>query len=392
MLESRFVEDVLEEFYNLIQYRKISVDGQEFSAVQSFYDNICRGVAFTQNQANFLLKILHKYKTFARMAGLDLSNVLANPQWKNPFRVLDLSKKIYVEKDDIGTISVCLKFPFQLKKEFETEFPDLSNKFSWDAENKIRRHTVYDVNMIQLYEFVKKHNFDIDDSFMIILGEIEEIWQNQDQLLPRSKIDNSSVVLVNTSEDAANYWRDNSTGKINNDLFLAKSMGFILDKKPENLIERICSEDATNFWIEDMNRLLSLSISIEGRTCIILDQSSDSLEWLKDFAKTVDNLGIDRSLIKVCFRSDKEENPELNSWVKNNGFGGKIDSGKILIFHGKPAKWLFKDLQSVKIIATTIIYPSLNPITRDFINSSSCVFYLGNLKPSEQRGHKIVKL
>ncbi len=120
MLSSEFAEDTFVEFYNLISQLKISVQGQDFSPIASFHEKIINGNELTKNQANFLIKLLEKYKTMSAMAGFDYRHQLQDLKWRREFRVLDLSKKIYIELRE-NKLEICLKFPYQLKKQFEDE-------------------------------------------------------------------------------------------------------------------------------------------------------------------------------------------------------------------------------------------------------------------------------
>ncbi len=82
----------------------------------------------------------------------------------------------------------------------------------------------------------------------------------------------------------------------------------------------------------------------------------------------------------------------INEWIKLAGVGGKVESGRILIFESRPAKWLFKDQSDVTLLVTNNVFPPTNVITRDWFNSHPCVIYLGDIKPSETKGQKIVEL
>jgi hypothetical protein len=157
-------------------------------------------------------------------------------------------------------------------------------------------------------------------------------------------------------------------------------------------IEKIAVSSETLFWLKDYKEFFNLINGIDGKIVILLDRAEDRLSWLKNFAQKIDEFYFPRNLVKVCFREEKDETSNLNQWIKENEFGGKVDNGKILIFHQKPAKWLFKDLECVKIVITTSLFPSPNPIVKDFCNSHSCVIYLGDIKPSEKKDQNIVKL
>lgn len=394
MLKSAFAEDVFSSFYDLVSTSSISVQTQDLPPIVSFYTRIFDGDQLTSNQANFIIKLLEKYKNIAAMAGLDYRSILVSIKWKKPFRVLDLSKSMYVNRSSTGQLEICLKFPFQLKTEFETEInrAGLTAKSSrWDPDDKVRRLSLYDFNLISLYEFANKHNFNIDESFMSVLADVEEIWQNSDDVIPYSEITDTGVVLRNAVADAQEWWQQH-TNNLVDDLLLAKSMGYILRKPPATIIEKIAAAPENSFWIKDHSVFFSAYKQLNGKVCVVLDRTSNTLQWLQTFVAAADQNGIIRDEIKVCFRDSKNSITGLNEWIKLAGVGGKVETGRILIFESKPAKWLFKETHDVKLLVTNNLYPPTNVIAKDWFQSHPCVIYLGDIRPSEQKGQKIVEL
>ena len=303
-----YIEDIFVEFYETVITRGINLQQQDQSAANSFYYVIDGGKELTQNQANFLLKILQKYKMMMLSAGLDYRDALLEPKWKKEFRVLDFSKKVFVEKDTTGAVWVCAKFPYQLKKEFDDEFEEKQHGWSmstWNHERKLRQLNVYDTNLIQLYEFAIRHNFEIDETFMIALGEVEEIWQNQDQVLPSCNIVGNMVVLENSSDETFAWWEEHFTGNIDSDLLLAKSMGYPYSGKPHTTIEKIAASTKNSFWIKSNKEFFEIYKSVNGKVCVVLDRTADILSWLKEFVADADAAGISRDEIKVCFRETR---------------------------------------------------------------------------------------
>jgi hypothetical protein len=394
MLPSEFAEDIFVEFYNLVSQQKISIQGQDFSPISSFHEKIINSGELTKNQANFLIKLLEKYKTISAMAGLNYGDKLADLKWHRPFRVLDLSKRIYVELRE-NKLEICLKFPYQLKKEFEDEIASrdaLHTHGVWDSEDKVRRLDFYHYNLIALYEFACKHNFEIDDSFMIALGDVEEIWQNQDDILPSSDLCADWVTLFNTSEGTQDWWREHSTNCYESDLLLAKSMGYPYAGKPHTTIEKIAASQENSFWMKTNQEFFQLAKSFSGKICVLLDRSSATLPWLQSFVADAEKSGVNREEIKVCFRENKESITGLNDWIKIAGVGGKVETGRILIFESKPAKWLFKADNDVTLVVTNNIFPPTNTMARDWFMCHPCVIYLGDTRPTETKGQKIVEL
>ena len=394
MLPSEFAEDLFVEFYRLVAQQAITIQGQDFSPISSFHEKIINNGELTKNQANFLIKLLEKYKTVAALAGLDYKEQLVDLKWKKSFRVLDLSKKIYVELRE-NKLEICLRFPYQLKKEFEDEIESretlLAHSF-WDPADKVRRLDFYHYNLIALYEFACKHNFEIDDTFMNVLSDVEEIWQNCEYAAPRSEVSIYGVDLKNAGESAQQWWEDHRTNDPYKDLLLAKSMGFLYQEKPLSMVEKIASSQENSFWIKSNQEFFELVKSFSGRTCVLLDRSSATLPWLQSFVADAEKSSVSREEIKVCFRDNKESTAGLNDWIKIAGVGGKVETGRILIFESKPAKWLFKADNDVTLVVTNNIFPPTNTMARDWFMCHPCVIYLGDTRPTETKGQKIVEL
>lgn len=396
MLSSVFAEEIFMNFHDRVIMANLPVQQQDYSPILSFGQKIYNNEQLTQNQANYIVKILEKYKNVSASAGYDYRNNLTNLQWKQPFRILDLTKRIYVELNEDKQPIISLKFPYQLKKEFDEEIDSKDGNVSiWDSINKVRKINLYDCNLIQLYEFATKHNFEIDESFMCALSDVEEIWQHSENLTPKSKFVNDQIVLENACEHAIEYFQQKMSGMLFDDALLAKSMGYPIDVStfPLNKTKaQLVSSNQNSFWIKNNDTFFELYKSITGKVCIILDRTGNTLNWLQKFIADADNNGVDREDIKVCFRESKEGATGLNEWIKLAGVGGKVETGKILIFEYKPAKWLFKEVEDVKMLVTNNLYPPTTALARDFFNSHPCVIYLGDIKPSEQRGQKIVEL
>ena len=396
MLSSHFAEDIFLGFHDLVESDKIKVQHTDLGPISSFYLRILNGDALTKSQADFVVKILEKYRHLAMMAGFDYADQLRNLAWKQPFRVLDLTKRIYVERTDQGNLEVCVKFPYQLKKEFDDQINSYqlsSTRFNnWDADQKLRRLNLYDFNLIAIYEFANRNNFEIDDSFINVLADVEEIWQNQEEISPVSDIVDGRVHLFNATADAEQWFNLHCVGETDTDLLTAKHMGYSYRGRPKNVNEKIAAHIENSFWIRSDEKFFDLYKKITGKAAVMLDRTGDTLSWLQKFVADADAQGVNRDEIKVCFRDSKDQDTGINEWIKLAGVGGKVESGRLLIFESRPAKWLFKDLDDVTLLVTNNVFPPTNVMTRDWFNSHPCVIYLGDIKPSETKGQKIVEL
>lgn len=395
MAISLYIEDTFTEFYELCMVNPEILQRQDAGACQSFYDLIIINASLTANQGNYLLKILEKYKYFAKKLNLDFVDKLPTLVWKNKFRTLDLSKTVFVESTETG-VNVCLKFPYSLKKEFETDIENgkADSTSRWDPERKVRVLNLYNHNIIQLQEFCQKHNFEIDDSFLDAASQVEEVWQHQDDVLCYSTFDEDKLVLKNAVTSSQTYWDENKTDSIPHNMFLAKTMGYPvrLPFAAETAIEKISTSNEKLFWMPSMDTFFELYKDVGGIACVLLDRNTkDVVEWLKNFVETANRHNA-RNLIKVCFRDESDKTSTLNSWIKDNGLGGKVDEGKILVFNHKPPKWLFTKSVDVKIIVTNSYTPHSEPVATAWLSSHPCVCYVGDIKPTPPRNKKIVNL
>lgn len=385
----KYVEEIFVDFYNSASF---FIKGQDSIASESFYNIIVTGKELTQPQSKYLLKILEKYKVNACQAGLDYSEDLLSPVWKRPFRTVDLTKRVYVEFDDNKNRLVCLKHPYQYKELFEKEVLKKNESSVWDAEQKVRKYSIYDLNPILLNEFVQKHKFEIDETFTQCLFDIEQIWQDADSIVPWSNIVDNAVTLHNASQSAMEYYKQYSGNGIYNDLLLSKELGFTLRSPTTDLIQQIASHKTNQFWIDTSSKFFDIYKKIDGKICLIVSEDSNLQGWLESFIVLAKEQGINDQEIKICFRSKNTENPGFNNWIKNNGYGGDISSAKLLIFKNKPPKWLFKDQLNVKIIVVNKPFPPSSAMAQIWIDQHSCVLYLGDMKPSAQRNNNIVEL
>ncbi len=397
MSKSPYIEDIFNEFYLLTATQRLLVSKQDLTATYSLQEYCINDERYlTLNQGNYLLKILSRYQDESAQLGLDYKNNLISPVWKKNFRTLDLSKRVFVEQDKNKKLWICLKFPFSLKETFDKEIKsDLSNSDNnrWDHDRKLRMVEVYKHNVMHINEFVNHHGFEIDDSFLSLVSEVEEIWQQQDSITAYSLIDDRGVHLINACMDAETYFNEKKNGVYEHDIFLAKNMGYPLrtSKNPESVLEIICSKSANQFWLKENNKFFDLHKMAGGKSAILLDRNTkDLLGWVKKFVSDAEIAGCKED-IKVCFRESSEESSELNSWIKENRLGGKVEQGKIYIFLQKPPKWLFRDKIDVKIIGTNCYVPPLSDsVTSPWLFAHPCLCYLGTFKPTVVRNHKIV--
>lgn len=391
----RNIEQVFIDFYTLAMSNGIPLQGIDRSPARSFYNLCLHQKQVTQKQAKFMLRLLDKYKSFALTNGLDYEQELKDPQWDKPFRVIDDSKEIFVEFDEDNMPWLCFKFPYGIINEFEKKilnstYTNLFDDVSiYDKDRKIRMIPVHDLNLVHVNEFATAHSFKTDTLFQDLLSYTEEIWNNIESYVPYSEIENNRVRLHNGPESAENIFK--STDNTDHAMFQAKTMGYPLWAFSTDKFTKICSSEANTFWTSNWKTLFEVGKRTPGLVVIVLSKDDDYEESLQHILYHADEENISRDNIKVCFRKDSKTNKGFNDWLADQGVTGPVDNSKYLIFHAKPAKWLFTNNNDVSIISTNTVYVHSNSLTKNWFESHPCAVYVTET-PISHKGKQIVNL
>lgn len=395
MSESIYIEDVFREFYLRTVFSINVISNSEMQAIENF-NNLClMSKPLTEKQSRYMLALLKKYRKEICDEGFDYTDALDDPKFRYPFRVIDETRKVYIEKDE-DDINLYLRFPYSFKETFDKEFVDNNQekiKTTWDQTLQARYINVYSVNLVWVQSFAETHGFEEDPSFLDAVAATEVAWDGQDSIIPYSTIENNCVMLKNAPESAVEWFTKERTGSIAKDLLLAKIAGFILAMADTSLTHftKIATSDSNNFWVRELSTFFDIYKTLETKCCIIMDRTEDRKSWLEKFVSEAEVAAVPRSHIKVCFREKGADDP-FNIWVKEQDLGGKTEQGRIFIFEQKPAKWIFRNMKEFKIIASTSINPPMNILTREWMSSHPLAFYLTDIKPTSKGQKEIVEL
>lgn len=384
MNQTPYIEDIFQDFYLWAKTNNVDLD-HDTEAASNFYSLIISNKAFTKKQANYLIKILSKYKI--------INDDHDGIKWKNEFRRIDDTKKISVSEEETG-ILFCFQFPYAFKETFDNEILSMPNSPSlWDPDKRLRKIKFYDHNLLKILEFCEKHGFSLDESFLEIYTQAEEIWQQEDDIVPHCVVEKTSVLLKNAQDSALEYWKNHKTDRLSDDLLLAKSMGHIL-KIPNvsTSIDKICQSSANNFYIDNIDKFFEIFKLIDTKVCVIIDRNTDVRTWIEHFVASAESNEIPRHFIKVCFRHKAEDPDNINEWLKEQSLGGKIADGQIFLFLHSPNKWFYKDIDSFKIILMNGVIPSTHHTVQTLIQTHPLIMHVGDIKPTIMRDFDIEEL
>lgn len=389
------IEDLVGILYRKIINYEIVAQHQDIGPITNFSRTIDSGKFLTRKQGTFILQLLKKYRVYMDIP--DIDEMLKTPVWKHDFRVIDNTKYMFLETDGDNVTWLNIKFPFSFKDQFVKEiFNGEKDPTRWDPNGQVRKVKLSNINLVVLVENALKNGFEVDDLVLAAVADVEEMWNNEDSLVPHSLIVNDRVELVNASETAKDYWNDHSTGVMAQDLMLAKQMGYILRHTfPADTAERIASSPGTSFWFTHPQRFFEYLDEVNvWPVVIILDRTPEPIEWTKEFIETFPLKNFNTEDVRVCFRpsNNSPAGQVFNDWLKERNLNKPVADGKIFLCQHKPPKWMFEKDFNIKVLASNSIYPSVNNITSTLIGSHPHVFYFDKVKPSAKRNSKIVEL
>ena len=166
---------------------------------------------WTEKQAKLALAISKRYATKFESRNLEVKNLLKNPAYDFPFRIINAEKIIETLQDDKGIDKIELKFPYN--KKLVSLIRCLKNKdipngyFIFDGETKVWTITKTDVTTYYCTLIAMRYNFTfVDDQ---LLNEFEDIQKEKCKFKkPNAKLDNNQIILQNVSESLQTYWQE----------------------------------------------------------------------------------------------------------------------------------------------------------------------------------------
>ena len=390
-----YIEDLVSLLHRKIVNYEIVAQHQDIGPISNFSRTIDAGKMLTRKQGTFIVQLLKKYRS--GLGVIDIDDILKNPVFKNDFRVIDTSKYIYLETDSDGVTWLNVKFPYSFKDQFVKDiFNGDRDPTRWDPETQSRKVKLSEINLVMLIENASKHGFEIDERVLDALAYIEELWNNEETLVPYSLLDGETVSLVNASESALAYWNEHKTENTHYNLILAKQMGFLLkDPSPSSTAAQIASRPDTGFWFSDQGHFFRFIDELQmDPVVIVLDRTPEPVDWVRQFVEDFPLKNYSLDDVRVCFRpaNNSHAGQEFNNWLKSKNLSKPVADGKIFLCQHKPPKWMFEKDFDIKIVASNSIYPSVNNVTGALIGSTPNIFYFDKVKPAPKRNLKIVEL
>lgn len=294
----------------------------------SLYKQLKSGHFLTEKQANLLVKLLETNTTIFDQVGIVDKSSITQPTWSQPFRVIDVVRKISFEGNKNSKILVEFTYDKLLKKKM-SEFIKNCQGHPIPSNNTISILNT-ELNLYKLVHTFKNDNFEIDQKILNFYHEIKSILDDKEDLLNIFNERNKLVlekVKQEIKEEENNF-----------DLFLLdrriRYQYSYTTKKTENSLEyKIANRKHTHIFLNKNNfnleEILSSLDKLERFPILLIfdkrkiDDAQRYIEILEKYQKNSKKLSVG-----IYFRPDNnlEINKEFNKTIEKFKYNTILNS------------------------------------------------------------------
>ena len=291
---------------------------------------IASGQFLTENQSKLLIKILKENDQHIFDPTSTTRNIIENPTWSQPFRVIEQVRKIFLAKDHDSRIIV----EFTHNKRLRQQITDLNKTIEGQMLSiNARQYSVplTEKNLYQIVNAFKSHGFVIDQIIMKFYEEISEICSKKSTQFDVFNLTNEK--LITAVHDEVGQISDDNLIMLND-----RSLKFqytIFPKNPEiSLKNSLANRPSPRVWIDSnttsLDDLVTALYELNRLPVLFVfngHESKECLQNLKKLEKSLKNNNID-SGVGIYFRFDNgtDYNKEFNASISSLGYNAKLDN------------------------------------------------------------------
>jgi hypothetical protein len=360
--------------------------------VWSFYDQISRGLGFTEKQSMLALKILQRHADkLTAILSKDIEPFLANPTFKLAKRTLNSAKKISVVEHSDFIKALKVEFPYNenIVERIRKERINLVHA-AWNADEKAWIFALNERSIQFLVPFVTNDEFAADEEFVGYVQQVLEIQENLEDHIPAIRYDGKTVKFVNVSDNLPQPQNDN----ILDALFLARKCGihtwdegvdqYLANNNVEKVVIDFLNENpGSNFTVNlEENSIFSISQIAKYMTpCMFIIPGGMEMEKLKTSVDFLTSLGLAPEEMSVMFRLPKETGEKFNIFVRDEKLNNPISNQtKVVFISAKVPKTVIESKIKFNCIVNFSLH-SVHYTIRDFVKNHHNVIHILDKKP-----------
>jgi hypothetical protein len=345
-----YIEDLLP-----ILLHTINLNSYDQKLIDSFYSQInFSGNAFTEKQANILIKITRKYvPQILAKHGKDITNLLDHPVYKYPLRTVNVSKHISIVAGKSGRKFIKAQFPYDEKvvNEIKQERHNFTSAL-WDTEERAWLISLQGQSIAFFRNWINDRNFTTDEEFQNLADQILPLIESVEKFVPMVVIRGEKHEFVNVHPSVPQP----TSNDLVKTMFEARLAGIEhwendMNEKFKELdvddlvVKFIKNAPEAGFSINlEENSIMDLVPMVQNMSpCLITVPGGNELAKLQQALPMLKAAGIENSEISVLFRLPNGTNQDFNNFVKEQQLNSPLsETTRVVFLSGKVPKPLFE--------------------------------------------------
>lgn len=377
------------------------VTGHDSTILSSLADQIAYNAnQLTEKQGHLALRILNKHRTELRPSVPTIDDILDNPKWKNPFRVISQQKHISIIKGDFDGVTktaITVAFPYndQLVETMRKRNHDVHqlHKGTWDGNIKKWVYSLTETNIEWIGTTFLPQEFSADSQFMELYRSVTEIFLDIETHLPMLVQTDTGFSLKNCHKNIPQP----TTTNLVEALFWAREYG--INTWDDTIDEQLKSEvnpvtrtilslsskkhpwvDSGVYQIEAFTDLLAC-----GGPAMVIVPGGSELEMVKNWSEFAYSLGVKSEDMSVMFRLPNEQS-DFNQFVKDRDLNGPVtDTTKVVFVSTKITKPLIKSGVKFNTVINLGYYNYMHFTMSTVVDNARNLVYYSSKAPTIQK-------
>jgi len=369
--------------------------------VHSFYDQIIRGLGFTEKQSVLAVKTLNRhYVSLSAFLQKDVSPFLTTPSYRLPIRQINNTKKINVVPSAVFGKEIKAFFPYNEKivESIRKNKEDIGHAV-WSKEEKCWIFALTENSIQFLSDLSSREHFEVDEEFENLQDQVNLIINNMENYIPMLVVDEKIPKIANFSKNTPLIESQDLMGAV----FEARKMGiFTWDETISNFIDSdevdpttrlfLKTEPQENFHVDsDFHDISALGKIVTNLSpCLVVIPGGSEYETLVMSHTFMKELGIEDREMSVMFRLPSTSHEIFNNFVKTNNLNNPItENTKVVFVSSKLPKPVLKSKLKFHCVLN-MGFSSVHYTMKDFVGKhENLVFYS---RKKEQRELKFAFL
>lgn len=320
------------------------------SIIDSFSEQISKGLGLTQKQRNHSLNIIRRYyKLLGKELNVNIDSIINPPNFSSPLRIVNNQKTIEIDRVHYDTPKIILSFPYhQVLVDRVRDYKRKQPRFEalmieWNSTMRGWIFNLNEQNVIFLSELLSE-GFTADEDFLNVLSEIRKIEENFSEYIPHLTYSNNTFKLQNTHSSipaincknlidalvasrryGINTWDDTVDLMIKSTEVSSPVRDFFKGKFANNSIATI-----PNAVLEDFSEVLKYN-----KKTLFVIPGGNELHHLKFIRNLLKQNGYTDSDLSVLFRLEQKTGKDFNEYVKLSNLNNPIDDNIRAFFISK---------------------------------------------------------